>query len=102
DAQRAGLEIETVEVGDLELAARRRFEAAGEVDGLPVVEIEAGDGVVRARPMRLFLEREGVARMVEVDDTVAFRVGDVMGKDRGAGAAGTRPGQQAVQVVAEE
>ena len=49
DLQLAALEIAVVDVGDLELAARRRLEAGGDVEDAVVVEIEAGDGVVRRR-----------------------------------------------------
>ena len=50
----ARVEIVPVDVGDLQLAARRGLQVAGDVDHLVVVEIEAGDRVVRLRLRRAF------------------------------------------------
>src|SRR3546814_7481391 len=44
DAQVAAFEIGAVDVGDLQFAARRRLQVAGDADDAIVVEIEAGDG----------------------------------------------------------
>src|SRR5690606_35700243 len=47
--QYALVEITAVEVGDLELAARRGLERSGEIAGAPVVEVQAGHRIVRTR-----------------------------------------------------
>ena len=45
DVQLSALEVRAVDVGDLELAARRRLQAGGDVEHLVVVEVQPGDGV---------------------------------------------------------
>src|SRR5260221_11640573 len=45
--QTAALQIDPIDVGDLELAARRRLDRLGDRDDVVVVEIEPGDGGVR-------------------------------------------------------
>src|SRR5690606_37653672 len=55
DIERAALEIGEIDVGDLELAAGRWLELAGDLDDLRIVEIEPGHGPVRARDLGLFL-----------------------------------------------
>src|SRR5262249_62346098 len=52
DVQRAGLQVRAVDVGDLELTARRRPEPRGDAGDLVVVEVETGD-----RPRRAWLRR---------------------------------------------
>ena len=47
DAELAAAEVFAVDVGDLQLAARRGLEVGGDVEHLVVVEVEAGDGEVR-------------------------------------------------------
>src|SRR3546814_9008954 len=49
EVQPALLEIAAVEVGDFQFAARRRLERGSEVAGTPVVEVQPGHRVVRAR-----------------------------------------------------
>ena len=84
DAQLSALQIGEIHVGDLEFAARRRFERRRDVDDLVVVEVETDDGVVRARLLRLLLDREHVALRVELDDAVALRVAHPVAEDRRA------------------
>ena len=52
DVQLAAREVGAVDVGDLQLAARRGLEAGGDVDHVVVVEVEPGDGVGRSRAAR--------------------------------------------------
>ena len=61
-------EILVVDVGDFQFAAGRRFEALGDFDDFPVVKIEADDGVVRLGTLWFFLNAEGVAVFVELDE----------------------------------
>ena len=75
--QLAALEVGAVDVGDLELAARRRLQPRGDVDDLVVVEVEAGDRLVRAAAAPAS-PRCATARpsRVELDDAVALGVAD--------------------------
>src|SRR3546814_11263601 len=65
EVQPALLEIAAVEVGDFQFAARRRLERGSEVAGTPVVEVQPGHRVVRARLGRLFLKADHLAVGVE-------------------------------------
>jgi hypothetical protein len=59
--QVAALHVREVDVGDLELAARRRLQRARDVHHVGVVEVEAGHGVMRLRPRRLLLDSVDLA-----------------------------------------
>src|SRR3954466_2945234 len=72
--QLATLQIGRVDRGDLQFAARRWFDRAGDVDDLVVVEVEPGDRPVGARLHRLLLDMDGAAGAVEIDDAVALRI----------------------------
>ena len=67
DGQLPALEIDAVQVGDFQLAARRRLQPGGDVRRLSVVEIEPGDGPMRSRP-RGFSSME-VARPAASNET---------------------------------
>src|SRR5580700_483572 len=54
--QLAAIEIEPVEVGDLQLIALGRLQAARQLDDLLVVEIEAGDGITGLGLLGLFFQ----------------------------------------------
>jgi hypothetical protein len=82
DLETALLEVVLVHVGDLVLAPGRGLEVAGDLDLVVVVEVDAGNGVVAARPGRLFLERDRLYVLVEFDDAVRLGIGDVIGEDR--------------------
>lgn len=87
DVELLGLEVEAVEIGDFELAARGRFEAAGARHDGFIVEVNPGDGVIGFWIRGFFLERMNAAGGVEFDDPVAFGVGDVITENRRAGGA---------------
>ena len=75
DLELPALEIDPVDVGDLQLAARTGGKARGDVEHLIVVEIEAGDCPVRLAIVRLFLDRAGGARRgVKGDHAIAFGI----------------------------
>jgi len=52
----APVEVLAIDVGNLQLAARRRLQRARNVDHPVVVEIQAGNGVARFRLGGLFLQ----------------------------------------------
>ena len=84
DVELMAREVCLVDVGDLELTAGRRLYCLRDIDDVLVVEIEASHGEIRLRLGWLLLETHGLALLVELDDTVALGVADVVGKDRRA------------------
>ena len=80
-------EIGGVDVGDLELAARRWLEAFCDLHHLVVVEVEPGHGVRRARLDRLFLQPDRAAVGGELDDAVALGIAYPVGEHRCPGRA---------------
>ena len=89
DPQRARGEVDLVEIGDLQLAARRRLEVARVVADLAIVEVEAGHGVGRPRRLGLLFEAHRRALRVELDHAVALGVAHAIGEHGGAvGVAG--------------
>src|SRR5215831_10918451 len=83
ERQVAARDVGVVDVGDLQLAARRRFQARDHVmDGL-VVEVDAGDSEPALRLLRLLDDADdAVAR--DLGDAVAARVVDLLDQDLGA------------------
>ncbi len=77
-------QVDAVHISDFQLTPRRGLEIAGDVEHLVVVEIEAGDGIVRLGGRRLFFETDGLARWVEFDHPVTLGIVHVVGEDRGA------------------
>ncbi len=100
--QLALLQIDAVDVGDLQLAARRGLEVGGDVAHLRVVEVQAGDGVAALRLGRLFFDADGAAGGVELDHAVAFGVVHVIGVDRRALGLGVSLFERGLQIVAPE
>ena len=80
------LKIGTIDVGDLEFAARRRLDAGRDVHDVVVVEIQAGNRVVGLRLLWLFLDAERHAIAVEMHDAITLRILHVIGEYRGATA----------------
>src|SRR5262249_52748097 len=64
DRERAARKVGAVDVGDLELAARRGRQAGRDLDHARIVEIEAGDRIARLRRARLLLWLTRAARRV--------------------------------------
>ena len=77
------LEVDTVEVCDLELPTRRGLEPRRVVHDIGSVEVEPGHGVVAARLLRLLLQRNSDAILVQLYYPVRRRVGDLVAEDRG-------------------
>jgi len=67
-----------------------------------VVEVEADDGEVRARPARLLFETDHAARGVELDDAVSFRIAHAVAEDGGSALARRGAAQALGQAVAVE
>ena len=84
DVELLAFEVDTVHVSDFQFPPRRGLEIAGNVEHLVVVEIEAGDGIVRLGGRRLFFEADGLARLVEFDHPITLGIVHVVGEDRGA------------------
>lgn len=84
DVEFVAREVGLVDVGDLELTARRWLYRLRDVDDVLVVEIEARHGKVGLWLGWLLLEAHGLALLVELDDAVALGVADIVGKDRRA------------------
>ena len=98
-AQRAGVQIEPVEVGDLQLAARRGPDRARQVADLRVVEIQAGHRPVGLRRGRLLHDLDRAAGGVERHHAVAFRIAHLIGEHRRAVRPRRRRAQQCGQMV---
>ena len=84
DVELVAREVGLVDVGDLELTARRRLDLLRDSDDVLVVEVKTRHGKVGLRRGWLFLEAHGLAPLVELDDAVALRIADVVGEDRRA------------------
>ena len=71
NAQIPTLQIGTVDVVDLQFAARRRPHIASDVEHVIIVEIETGDGPVRVWIRRLFgqLKRFSARSLARSNDT---------------------------------
>src|SRR3546814_20017306 len=91
--QLPGLEVAAVEIGNLQLAARRGLQVGSDIADLLVIEVEPGDGKARLRPARLLLPADRTAGGVALDDAVAPRVGHLVAEppgERKSGGAGKR------------
>ena len=100
--QGAALEIDAIDVRDLALAACRRLQAAGDVDDVVVVEVEAGHGVRRSGVLRLFLEADGAAGGVEFHDPVTRGVAYLVGEHGRSAIARHGPAQAVREMCAVE
>src|SRR5262249_38473323 len=101
DVELAPLEVRPVDVGDLQLSPRGRFQAGGKVEDPVVVEVQPGHGIAGSRPSRLLLDGEGSTVPPELDHPVPLGIPDVVGEDRrpfGAGGGGLEVLGQAVPV----
>ena len=78
------LQVHVVQGGDLQLAAGGRLHFLGHLDDFLVVEVQAGDGVVALRVLRLLFHAEHLAVLVELDDAEALRVRDIVTEDGAA------------------
>src|SRR5262249_16277163 len=102
DVQRAGLQVRPVDVGDLELAARRRPESGGDTGDLVVVEVETSHRPRRPWLRRLFLEAHGTAVAIELDDAIAPGTAPPVGEDGTTGGSPHGSAQVIGQAVAVE
>ena len=102
--ERAVLEVHPVEVGDLELAARGGCDPLRALCHVARVEVEAGDGVGALRALRLLLDGDRAAVLVELHHAEALRVVHVVAEDGGEALPRVRDGAAEVpaEAVAEE
>src|SRR6476469_5589816 len=102
DMEVAPLEIDAVDVGNLELAARRRLQRGGDLYHVVVVEVEAGYGEIRLRMSGLLFDGDGAPPAIQLDDPVGFRRAHGIAEDGCAGAAQAGARQRLGQGVAVE
>src|SRR5579883_248790 len=102
DGQPALGEIAGVDVGNLELAARRARDGRSDVADVGVIKIESRDRPVGARRPGLLDYVDGAIVGVELHDTIGLRVGDPVGVDRGALPPGAALGQRRQRIAVEE
>ncbi|MNN25294.1 hypothetical protein D3C81_1387640 [compost metagenome] len=95
-------QVTLVEIGDLQLATRRRLQVGGVVAGMAVVEVQTGDRIVGARLLRLLDQVDHLAGGVELGHAVALRVIDPVTEDGRAGVALVGVAQHFAQAVAVE
>ena len=81
--QLAALQETLVHARDLKLPARRGFDTPGHIHDLVRIEVQAHDRVVRLRVFRFLLNRQAVARRIELCHAVALGVVDTVAEDRG-------------------
>src|SRR5215203_6532760 len=75
------MEVVPIHVGDLVFASGRWLQAASDLNHLVVVEVQARNGVARLGSSRLLLQRDRLARGIELDYPVRTRFSDPIGED---------------------
>lgn len=83
DPQATLCEVEALEVGDLQLAARGGAQAAGQRGRVRREKIQSGNRVVGFRIRGLLLDGEHIALGADLDHAVGPGVGHAGGEDRG-------------------
>src|SRR4051794_30435972 len=83
-------QVNRIQIGDLELAPRGRFQRPAEFDYLAVINIETRYREITFRLLRLFFQTDRAAVGSEFDDTVPFGIPDLVSKDAGALLEGQR------------
>src|SRR4029078_570890 len=83
DEQIATLHIGTVDVGDLELSAGRRFQRESDLDDVVIVEIETGHRDIRFRVGGLLFYGDGPFLSVKLDHAVILRRAGNVTEDMG-------------------
>ncbi|MCY1417889.1 hypothetical protein D9M71_334340 [compost metagenome] len=94
------LQVYPVQVGNLQLAPRRRLDIFGNLDHVLVVEVQPGHGIAGLRLGRFFFQADCLALRVELDHAVTLRVLHVVGEHAGALAAVHGVAQQLLEVMA--
>ena len=77
-------QVDSVEVGDLVLAAGGGFEVLGVLDDAAVVEIQSGHAVVALGMLGFFLDGNGISVFVKLNNAEALGVIDIVAEDSGA------------------
>ena len=65
-----------VDVCDLELTARARFERFRDVHDLVIVEVQSGHGISGFRLLRFFFDAQGTPSIIKFNHSVTFRIVD--------------------------
>jgi hypothetical protein len=102
DDELSAPQIFTIDVGDLQLAARRRLQIRGDVDHLIVIKIQPRHRIGRSGLRRLFFEADRPSLGVEFDNAVTFRIANEVAEHRGALGPFARGAEHVGEAVAEE
>ena len=81
------LKICADDVGDLQFATAGRLKVSSDIDRPLIAKIETCYRPIRTWHPRLFFDRERATTVVELDDTVAVRIIDVICENGGTGRA---------------
>lgn len=79
----SSFQVSAIYVGNFQFSAGGWFQAGGDLDHLIVVKIKPGDGVVGARRIGFFFDRDRAAPAVHLDDAVPLRIFHGISKDGG-------------------
>src|ERR1700677_2516652 len=99
DVKLAEAKIGDVDIGDFQFAAGGRAKVFGDIDDLPVINIQTRDGVIAAGRLGFLLDGDGASFLAKLDDAVAFRVVDAVAENRGARAKVGEGAFEAVRAV---
>ena len=91
-----------IDIGDLELAARRRLETRRNIRYSLIVEVQTGYCVARARRAWFLLKRQHPALGVDLRNAVTLRIGDRISKYRRAPRLFARTTELRLQIVPVE
>ena len=98
----AALQIRSVHIRDLKLAACRRLDRLRNLNDIVVVEVQPRHRIVRARRLGLLLQTDSAPRLVKLHDAVALRIAHVVSEHRRARLACRRTLQKPCKIGAVE
>src|SRR4051812_13963278 len=74
-------QIEQIQIGDLQFAARRGFQAPAKIDNFRVVYVKTWNGELRLGLLRFFLEADRAAVAIELDHAVTFGIANLIAEN---------------------
>lgn len=78
--QGAVLQINAVQIGDFKFTTRRRFQVLCKFDHAVIIEVQASYAVVALRMLRLFLNRNSLTDLIELNDAETLLIVHVVAK----------------------